>query len=218
PFETGGRPEGLRVVVDLERRHRVRELDPGQLGAGKDMDVGCHRRRLVERAAPHESNLGTAVLAEDRHLTGRTAEDELLAAVVARRLYGFRLAPEQRDTVGLDQEVDHESASGLALAVEAVAAVDEERIGGQPVANRTTGAAAFPKPFISLLPRTVDEVWTISRLPQRRSDRRPAIPVVPARRRTRARSSPRRGPTWVGARALWSPDPDRATRARPRRR
>ena len=39
-----------------------------------------------------------------------------------------RIAREQLHAVGLDQQVDHERASGLPLAVQAMTAVDEERV------------------------------------------------------------------------------------------
>src|SRR6476619_7676230 len=40
PLETGGWPQGFRVVVDLERMRRVREHDPGQFGPGEDGTSG----------------------------------------------------------------------------------------------------------------------------------------------------------------------------------
>src|SRR5262249_42035330 len=97
------------------------------------MDVGCHGPRLGGGAAAHGADVRTTVLAEDRALAGRATEDQLRPAVVPRRLHRLRLASEQLDAVGLDQEVDHKRASGLPLAVEAVAAMDKERLGGQPV-------------------------------------------------------------------------------------
>jgi hypothetical protein len=54
----------------------------------------------------------------------------------------MRFLSQQLDPVGLDQNVDDESAAGLLLAVEAVTAVDEEGLRRQPVANRATRAAA----------------------------------------------------------------------------
>ena len=54
----------------------------------------------------------------------------------------LRLAGEQLDAVGLDQQVDHEGAPRLPLAVQAVAAMDEERLGREPVANLTARAAS----------------------------------------------------------------------------
>src|SRR5712691_7753667 len=59
PYETGGRPQGFHVVVDLERRRRVRERDPAQLRPGEDMDVRHNARGLVERTAADEPHLGT---------------------------------------------------------------------------------------------------------------------------------------------------------------
>jgi hypothetical protein len=107
------------------------------------VDVGHNARWLVERAAANVAKLGTRVLAVDRHLARRAAEDPLRAAVVARHGDRLRLAREQFHTVGLDQQVDDESASGLPLAVQAVTAIREERIGQEPVANRSAGAATL---------------------------------------------------------------------------
>src|SRR5262249_54784504 len=95
-------------------------------------------------AAAHERHLGPAVLAEHRDLALGTAIDPLRAAVVARQVDRVRRAGQELDAVGLDQQVDHERAARLALAVQAVAAVRDERLIRQPVADRATRAAAFP--------------------------------------------------------------------------
>ena len=104
---------------------------------------GATLRRLVERAAADEPHLGASVLAEDRHLAGRTAEDPLLAAVVARHVDRLRVAGEQLHAVGLDQQVDDEGASGLPLAVQAMTAVREERIGRQ-AGSEALRSRSFP--------------------------------------------------------------------------
>src|SRR5206468_5241829 len=97
----------------------------------------------VERAAADEAHRRPAVVAPDGDLTRRTAKDLLRAPVVAWRVHGLRLARKQLHAVGFDQQVDHERAAGLPLAVQAVAAVDEERIRREPVANRAAGTAAL---------------------------------------------------------------------------
>jgi trans-2,3-dihydro-3-hydroxyanthranilate isomerase len=76
-------------------------------------------------------------------LAGRTAEDPLRAAVVARHVDRLWIAREQLHAVGLDQQVDDESASGLPLAVQAVTAMCEKRIGRKPVPNCSAGAATL---------------------------------------------------------------------------
>src|SRR5207237_5446397 len=96
-----------------------------------------------ERARANKAHRGASVLAEDRDLTGRAAVDPLVAAVVAGHVDRLRVAGEQLDAVTLDQHVDDEGASRLPLAVQAVAAMDEERVGRQPVANRSATAATF---------------------------------------------------------------------------
>jgi hypothetical protein len=65
------------------------------------------------------------VLAENRHLAGRTSKDPLLTAVVARRLDRLWVTCEQLDSIGLDQQVDNERAPGLPLTVQAMTAVNE---------------------------------------------------------------------------------------------
>jgi hypothetical protein len=69
--------------------------------------------------------------------------DPLLAAVVARHVHRLRPSGEQLDAVGLDQQVDHEGAARLPLTVQAVAAMDEERLGRQPIANGSAAAATL---------------------------------------------------------------------------
>jgi hypothetical protein len=107
------------------------------------MNVGRDSRGLIERTAANEPHLGASVLAEDRHLAGWTSEDPLFAAVVAGHVDRLRDAREQLHTVGLDQEIDDEGTSRLTLAVQAMAAMREERIGRKPVANRFAGATTL---------------------------------------------------------------------------
>jgi hypothetical protein len=107
------------------------------------VDVRCDSGGLVERAAANEPHLGRSVVAENGDLAGRAAEDPLLAAVGAGHLDRLRVARQQLHAVGLDQQVDDEGASGLPLAVQAMTAMDEERIGRKPVANRSAGATTL---------------------------------------------------------------------------
>jgi hypothetical protein len=76
-----------------------------------------------------------------KNRAGRAAEDPLLGPVVARDGDRLRGAREELRAVGLDQDVDDERASSMRLAVEAVTAVREERIGCEAVANLPAGAA-----------------------------------------------------------------------------
>src|SRR5215208_6687748 len=104
------------------------------------MNVGRDSRGLIERTAANEPHLGASVLAEDCHLTGRASVDPLFAAVVASHVDRLRDAREQLHALGFDQQVDDEGASGLALTVQAMTAMREERIRRKPVANRSAGA------------------------------------------------------------------------------
>jgi hypothetical protein len=82
-------------------------------------------------------------VAEDGDLAVRAAEDRLFAAVVSRHGDRLRRCCEQLDSIGLDQQVDHERAPGLPLTIQAMTAVREERIGCQPVANLSARTAAL---------------------------------------------------------------------------
>src|SRR5438874_2204899 len=152
-----------QVIADLERRRRLWERQPADLRPREDVDVGRDRRGLVERAGAHEPHLGPRVLAEDRDLAGRAPVDPLRAAVVTRHVDRLRRAREQLDAVGLDQQVDDEGASGLPLAVQAVTAMREERIGCHPVTNRSAGASTFTGNAHVLLLETGDGPWTVKR-------------------------------------------------------
>ena len=107
------------------------------------MNVGGDRPGLVERPGAHEADFGAPVLAEHRDLARRAAVDPLSAAVVAWDVDGLWLAAQQLHAIGLDQQVDHERATGLPLAVQAVAAVNEHRLGREPIADRSAGATTF---------------------------------------------------------------------------
>jgi hypothetical protein len=65
---------------------------------------------------------------EHCNLAGGAAKDSLRAAVVARRVDRMRLTGQHLNPVRLDKHVDHERAAGLPLAVQTVAAIDEERL------------------------------------------------------------------------------------------
>src|SRR6059036_3413303 len=101
------------------------------------MNVGRDDRGVVERSATNEQHAAASVLAEDRDLARRTAEDLLFAAVVARHGDRSRIARKQVDPLGLDQQVDDEGASRLSLTVEAVTAMREEGVGCKSVADRS---------------------------------------------------------------------------------
>jgi hypothetical protein len=87
------------------------------------MNIGRYPRGPIKRPAANVTQLGASVLAEHRNLAGRTSEDPLFAAVFARHVDRLRDPNEQLDAVGLDHQVDHERASGLPLAVQAMTAM-----------------------------------------------------------------------------------------------
>ena len=72
---------------------------------------------LVERAATDEPQSWVSVLGLDRHLTGRTSEDPLRAAVDGRCLDQLLVSRQQLHAVGLDQQVDDEGVTSLSRAV-----------------------------------------------------------------------------------------------------
>lgn len=111
-------------------------------GACEDVDVRRDGGRIIERPAADEAHVGMAVLAEDGHLAVAAAKDPLNAAVVAREVEGLRRACEERDALTFDDEVDHERAAGLALTVQAVAAMNEHRVRFEPVAKCSARAPA----------------------------------------------------------------------------
>src|SRR5215217_751661 len=141
--ETFGRPELLGVVVTLERRRSLWDGHPPDLRSGVDVHVRRDIGRIVERPAPDEAHLPRAVFAEERDLTLRAAEDPLDAAVVSWHADRLRRSRDFLQAVGLDEQVEDEGAAGLALTVQAVAAVNDHRFRRQPVPNRAARAAAL---------------------------------------------------------------------------
>ena len=128
------------------------ERDPAQLRPCVDVDVGGHARRVVERATSNKADARTGVTAENRNLAGRAAEDSLLLAAAAGHVDRVWFAGDQFDSIGLDEDIDDERAPGLPLAVEAVAAVCEQRFRREPVPNLSAGAAALE--HVPILDRT----------------------------------------------------------------
>ena len=71
PLQAFRRPELFGIVVRLESRNVRGQRDPGQLGAGVDMDVRRERRRIVERSHAHEGERqDPAIVTEDRGSAG----------------------------------------------------------------------------------------------------------------------------------------------------
>ncbi len=73
------------------------------------------------------------------------------ASAVGRYRNGDGIARQQGDAVGLDERVEDKGAAGLALAIAAVAAMDEHRRRSEPVTQRSAGAAAFERVFHPIL-------------------------------------------------------------------
>ena len=101
---------------------------------------------MVERADADVSGpvARAAVVAPERDLAGGAAQDRLPLAAERRRLDAFRRGlADQFHPVRLDHRVEGEGTAGFALAPAAMAAVDNDGVVQQPVADLTAGAAAF---------------------------------------------------------------------------
>lgn len=121
----------------------LRKGHPWHSGPGENVNVRPDVARIVERSGADVAHPWSGVLTEDGDLTARTAKDPLGAAVVARSVDRTRLSLEDLHPVSLDQQVDDERAAGLALAVQAVTAMDEHRLRNQPVSNASARASAL---------------------------------------------------------------------------
>src|SRR5436309_2913745 len=98
------------------------------------MRVGRQRRGIVERADANKAQLGTAaVIAPQGRLADGAAMDVMRAAAVGGHGDDLEIAAPLLDAIGLDQRVDHEGASRLALAIMTVTAMDEHRLRGEPI-------------------------------------------------------------------------------------
>jgi hypothetical protein len=70
--------------------------------------VGRNIGRIVERPAANEAHLARPVLAEERDLALRAAEDPLDAAVVSWHVDRLRGSRDFLQALGLDEQVDDE--------------------------------------------------------------------------------------------------------------
>jgi len=119
---------------------RLGQVDPEQLRARKDMDVGRHSGRLVESPdANEEHRLAPAIVAPQRRLAGGTARHVMRAAAVGRQRDDLGRAV-GCDVLRLDERVDDEGAPGLALAIGAVAAMHEHRRRVEAIFHRAAEA------------------------------------------------------------------------------
>jgi len=73
--------------------------------------------------------------------------DDMRAAAVGRNRDSLCFACQLLDPIGFDEGVDDEGASGLPLAIPAVATVDEHRFRFEPIAHLPAGAPAFESGF-----------------------------------------------------------------------
>jgi hypothetical protein len=113
------------------------------------MDVGWHCARIIERSntnKPHQFS-DTArqdqVIAPDRYLAFRAAGDSLIRAAWRWYFDIGDIALEKMYPVCLNQGVDGESRSVLALAPTAMAAVNDERPRFHSEAHVATGTATI---------------------------------------------------------------------------
>src|SRR5436190_21105062 len=140
-FEAGFRPELARLVVIPEDRRSFRQLEPLHFPACEDVHVRLRGARLVERADAHKSEIGLMpIIAPDGGLTLGAAVDIVRSVFASdRHCYGF--AADQLDCLGLDDRIEHERTACQPLAVVAMTAVDEHRMGEELVADGPAGTA-----------------------------------------------------------------------------
>ena len=93
------------------------------------MHVRLQGAGLVERAGADKSDIGfMPVVAPDGGLTLGTAVD-IMRSVLAWDRHCYRFAADQLDCLGLDDRIEDERAACQPLAVVAMTAVDEHRLG-----------------------------------------------------------------------------------------
>ena len=82
-----------------------------------------------------------SVIAPDGGLTLWAAID-IVRSVLAWDRHCYRFASDQLDCLGLDDCIEHERAARQSLAVVAMTAVNEHRLGEELVADGSAGTAA----------------------------------------------------------------------------
>src|ERR1700722_19937690 len=150
--ETFGRPQRLRVIIGRERRHSLRQFDPLHLRAGVNMHVRRQQRGVVQRPDAQEGQLlPAAIVAPDRCAAAWAPGDIVRPSAVRGHAEQSGAAAQHVHSVGLDQRVQHERRTGLALTIAAMTAMHEQWLRSHAIANLAAGAAAF---HISLHRRT----------------------------------------------------------------
>lgn len=106
------------------------------------MHVGGARTRLVQGADADEP-AGPEAAGVLAPYIGAAGVAEICGMPRALEMDGSRRAREQRHGSLLDHRVHHEGAARHALALRAVAGVDDHRLGGQLEPDISAGTAAF---------------------------------------------------------------------------
>src|SRR5215469_14769166 len=111
------------------------------------MNIGRQVIRLIERTDAHEAEQGTAasIIAPQGYTTLRTAGDTLTLTAVRRCINDLRLRIQVRYAIGLDERIQGERGTGLALTPPAMTAMHEERECLHAVANQTAVAASVQR-------------------------------------------------------------------------
>jgi hypothetical protein len=145
PRSALGRPVFGWAVEFRDRRNAVRQDNPRLLRGRVDVNVRRNARGIVERSHPYEMNIRTClrIIAPNGHSTVGAAPENLTLAAGTGERGSSRFAFQEFDLRRLDQSVDRESRSGLALAPCAMATMHKQRSRLEAITYRCTSAAAF---------------------------------------------------------------------------
>src|SRR5215831_10183006 len=125
------------------------------------MNVGLDPFRMVQGPGADEQGVaGRGVVFAPQARPAIAAKEHLVRFAAARRQHdGFRQAVVGLYAILLDPHVEDERAARLFLAIAAMAGVNDQRRGNQPVPHRTAGASPF---MIHLYPPSFDPViWAL---------------------------------------------------------
>jgi len=121
------RPHLFWVVIGLERRFALGQLQPGHLGASIDMNIRSNRTGVVKRSHANELDLRPAAVVTPKRNLAFAAAINVVWSVSTGNRDGLQSPADDLYRRSFDDGIDDKCAAGVPLTIRAVAAVHPDR-------------------------------------------------------------------------------------------
>ena len=141
------RPDLLGVIKFPKGRRALGKLNPRQLSASINVDIGSNGRRVVQRSDADEPDLGSSPVVTPNRNPAFAAAVNVVRTISTGNRDGFQSPTDDPYGGSFDDRIDDKCAAGVPLTIHAVAAMHADRCCQKFVAHLAAGTTA-PK-FLS---------------------------------------------------------------------